>query len=124
MDNKKMVLAYGLTAQEIAELKNAQMPVKEITAVMASMKIGQIIEGLKFEIYNKEMPKEKVILFNNFSDEELDFSVKLARVVAGRECILAVVTPTSIDWTFEYLLEHLVEEREWFKNRAQENNKQ
>lgn len=119
-----MVLAYGLTAQELAELKNTQMPVKEITEVMASMKIGQIIEGLKFEVFRKELPKEKVILFNNFSDKELDFAVKLARVVAGRECILAVVTPTSIDWTFEYLLEHLVEEREWFKNKAQENNKQ
>lgn len=124
MDNNRLLLAYGLSPQEITELKGANLPVREITSEMASMKISQIIEGLKFEIYDKSLPKEKVILFNNFSDEELDFSVKLARVVAGRECILAVVTETSINWTFDYLVEHLIEEREWFKNKSQENNKQ
>ena len=47
------------------------------------------------------------------------------RAIIGREGIMAVVTPTSIEWTFDYLLEHLMEEREWFKQKeAEEKEKQ
>ncbi|WP_040214267.1 DUF3783 domain-containing protein [Clostridium polynesiense] len=115
LDNNKMMLAYGLSSEELESLKMTNFQVKEITTEMASMKIGQIIEGLKFEIHDKKIPQEKVVLFNNFPDEELDKAIKSVRASIGREGILAVVTPTSANWTFDYLIEHLIEEREWFK---------
>ena len=31
--------------------------------------------------------------------------------------IFAAVTPTSIQWKFSYLVEHLIEEREWYLNK-------
>lgn len=116
LDNKKMMLAYGLDNEQLEALRMSNLEVKEVTTEMASMKIGQIIEGLKFEIHDKKVPEEKIVLFNSFSDEELDKAIKLVRAIIGREGILAVVTPTSINWTFHYLIEHLMEEREWFKN--------
>ena len=34
--------------------------------------------------------------------------------------VLAMVTPTSINWKFNYLIKHLIEEREWYlKNRKE-----
>ena len=115
-----MLLVYGLSSEEMNHLKGTNLTIKEITSEMTSMKIGQIIEGLKFEIYNKTLPQEKVVLLNNFSDEDLNIGIKFVRAIIGREGIMAVVTPTSIDWTFDYLLEHLMEEREWFKQKEAE----
>ncbi|WP_426348038.1 DUF3783 domain-containing protein [Alloiococcus sp. CFN-8] len=120
MENNKMLLVYGLSSEELNHLKGTNLTIKEITSEMTSMKIGQIIEGLKFEIHDKVLPQEKVVLFNNFSDEDLNIGIKFVRAIIGREGIMAVVTPTSIEWTFDYLLEHLMEERQWFKDKEAE----
>ncbi len=120
-----MLLVYGLSSEEMSHLKGTNLTIKEVTSEMTAMKIGQIIEGLKFEIHHKSLPQEKVVLFNNFSDEDLNIGIKFVRAIIGREGIMAVVTPTSIEWTFDYLLEHLMEEREWFKQKeAEEKEKQ
>ena len=63
----------------------------------------------------KEFPEENVVLFNNFSDEELDKIIFFIRDCVDQNPIMAVITPTSIEWTFEYLLKHLIDEREWYK---------
>ena len=56
-----------------------------------------------------------MILFNNYEDNKLQKSIKeIRKFVKGG--ILAVVTETSREWSFEYLINHLIEEREWFKN--------
>ena len=120
MENNKMLLVYGLSSEEMSHLKGTNLTIKEITGELTSMKIGQIIEGLKFEIYHKTLPQEKVVLFNNFSDEDLNIGIKFVRAIIGREGIMAVVTPTSREWTFDYLLEHLMEERQWFKDKEAE----
>ena len=120
MDNNKMLLVYGLSQEELGNLKATNLTIKEISSGMTSMKIGQIIEGLKFELHDKAPHGEKVVLFNNFSDEDLNVGIKFVRAIIGREGIMAVVTPTSIEWTFDYLIEHLMEEREWFKQKEAE----
>jgi hypothetical protein len=62
-----------------------------------------------------EMPDEKVILFNDMSDEEIQKYIEHLRSSFKPLPILAVITETSEKWTFEYLVEHLIEEREKFK---------
>ncbi|SQC00864.1 DUF3783 domain-containing protein [Clostridium tetanomorphum] len=87
---------------------------------MANMTLKDILNGLNLQIFdNVCVPEDKVILFNNFSDKELESAIQLIRSEFNKVPILAVVTPTSIEWTFKNLIEHLIEEREWFKN----NNK-
>lgn len=120
LTNNKIMLIYGFNEDEKANIediiKENKLPhYKIIEKNMVKMTIKNVLEGLKFEIYNSELPEEKAILFNNFSDEELDLAIKNFIDIGGVRPILAVITPTSIDWTFEYLLEHLIEEREWFK---------
>ncbi len=85
---------------------------------MANMTIRDILNGLNLRVFNNmDIPEDKVILFNNFTDKNLDKSITILRKNLKESPILAVVTPTSIEWTFKSLIEHLMEEREWFKSQ-------
>jgi hypothetical protein len=121
LDNNKCILIYGFDEEERQTLYNIKeqegLPdYRIITDTMTSMTLRNMIEGLKLEVVSKELPGEKVIIFNNLSDNELDKAIKSLRSNLQTKPILAVVTPTSIDWTFADLLEHLIEEREFFRN--------
>ncbi|PRR77898.1 hypothetical protein CLLI_21080 [Clostridium liquoris] len=85
---------------------------------MVNMTIADILKGLNLQVFNNlDIPEDKVILFNNFSDKELDKAISVLKKGFTELPILAVVTPTSIEWTFKNLIEHLIEEREWYKNQ-------
>jgi hypothetical protein len=117
LNNNKIMLVYGFEDEEKAFLDNMVKelqlpPYKAVKKNMASMKIRDIIDGPILDTYHKQLPEEKVIMFNNFTDYELDIAIKTIRANKSIKPILAVVTPTSINWEFHYLLEHLMEERE------------
>lgn len=120
--NNKTILIYGLnekeknTMDEIVKTTNL-CDYKVVEESMGNMKIRDILDGIKLEVVNCNLPQEKIILINNFSDEELNSTIKEIRQKIESKPILAVVTETSIDWTFSYLMEHLLEEREWFKKQ-------
>ncbi|KLE17439.1 DUF3783 domain-containing protein [Clostridium sp. C8] len=122
LDNNKCILAYNVPEREINILKEEGFKVILISSEMTEMTIRDILDGLKFETFNSSLRNESVILFNNFSDEELRETIRSIRqnIKGG---ILATVTPVSIEWKFNYLVEHLVEEREWYlkqqKGRSQ-----
>lgn len=116
LNNHKSILIYGLDKDAHHALLASNYSTIIISEEMANMKLKDIIDGYKFESNHKELPEEKVIIFNNFTDEELKGMIKMIRAIAPSS-ILAVVTPTSIEWSFKYLVEHLIEEREWYKNR-------
>lgn len=113
LDNKKCILVYGLHEEELDKLKKADLKIIEITSEMADMKVRDILEGIRLLNYINELPKEKLILFNNYDTEALREKVKYIRTIV-KGGILASVTPTTNEWTFKYLLNHLIEERDWF----------
>jgi NAD(P)H-flavin reductase len=128
LDNNKLMLIYGFNEEERVFLDNLITEFKLPSYIvvedkMASMKLKDIIEGLIVDTYDKELADEKVILFNNFADYELDAAIRAIRSSKAIKPILAVVTPTSINWEFHYLLNHLIEEREearrYMKQKAQ-----
>ncbi len=120
MNNDKLVLSYGFDEEEGKRIdiiaKEAGFPsVKEIKNTMGKMTVKEILNGHAFEVYNCSMPEDKIILFNNFSDSELEKAIRLFRSGFTEMPILAVVTETSVNWTFERLVNHLSEERKWHK---------
>lgn len=116
LQNDKCILTYGLSDEELELLKKKSIKIIEINDEMSEMTIKDIIYGLRIFKYNNKLPKEKAILFNSYDDDEIKETIKSVReIVKGG--VLAVVTPNSVDWTFEYLLSHLIEEREWFRNQ-------
>jgi CRISPR/Cas system-associated endonuclease Cas3-HD len=122
LSNNKLVLIYGFNEEEIFNigeviLANEIAKLKVIDSGMTTMKIGNIIEGLKIPTANKKVSDQKVILFNNLEDEELQKSITTLKPIAKADTIFAVVTATSIEWEFQELLEHLIEERKWVTKR-------
>ena len=75
----------------------------------------------KKEVIDEEssLPEEKVILFNGYGQNQLRTTIKSVRnLITGG--ILAVVTPISINWTFERLISHLILERELVDTKGRE----
>lgn len=112
LDNNKCIIIYNLKTEDLNFLNN-KYKIIEVSQEMANMKIKDILDGFKFETVNEKDEKEFLILFNNFGDAEIGTLIKKIRenIKGG---ILAMVTENSIDWKLSYLLEHLVEEREWY----------
>ena len=122
LKNNKLMLIYGFEKEleeKLAALVNDNdLPnYKVIEKDIISMKIEDILNNLSFKIEEDSNVQEKVILFNDFEDKELDKAIKLVRENLGKDIILAVVTPKSIKWTFKYLLEHLIEERNFYMSQ-------
>lgn len=115
LNNSKAILTYGLNEKETKDFQATGHKVINISNEMASMKVKDILEGLKFEVVSKKNFDEKVVIFSNFPDEELQMMVSIAKVITENP-IMAVVTETSKEWQFNYLVEHLIEERELYRS--------
>lgn len=119
MENNKLMLIYGFEEDEKRTIEKLveehDLPeLKVVEKNMGKMKVADILDGLRIDVLNEDMPNEKVVIFNNFSDREMETSIKQIRHRFQPSPILAAVTPTSMKWTFDYLLNHLIEERNWF----------
>lgn len=122
LSNDKLILVYGFNQEEVVKigefiLADDVAKLKVIDSGMVTMKIGSIIEGLKISTASNIVSNQKVILFNNLDDKELQNCVTNLKQIVGADVIFAVVTETSIKWTFKELLEHLIEEKKWSSRR-------
>lgn len=118
--NNKCILAYGLSEEEVKKIESQNIKVIQINNDMALMTLENMINEDNGEEFRDELPKdEKVVIFYGFKDEQLKYTIRYIRgFVQGG--ILAVCTPQNYKWTFKYLLEHLFEEREWYKTQQKE----
>ena len=115
--NYKCILAYGLSDEQIDKINKRRIRMRVVTNNEGGMKIKDILvsnteENKKYE----DLPKdEKAIIFNGYNDKELRSEIKFIRSFVDNG-VLAVVTEQSESWTFKYLMEHLIEEREFYKS--------
>ncbi|WP_291632362.1 DUF3783 domain-containing protein [Clostridium sp.] len=118
--NEKLILTYGLTEEEEKKLnsllsrQNIQ-PCKTISKNMGNVTIKEILSNIEVKESNIELPQEKLLLFNNYKDKQLYDLIDSIRGIKSSDTILAAVTPTSINWTVRYLLQHLISEREAYR---------
>ncbi|MDD7795137.1 DUF3783 domain-containing protein [Clostridium sp. 'White wine YQ'] len=117
LNNQKTVLVYGFSQEQSSVLSSDKYDTVIVSKEMINMKLKDIIDGLRFETFESNPAKEQVVVFNNFTDDELKIMLSIIKGISPN-AIKAVVTPTSINWSFKYLIEHLVEEREWYKANA------
>ncbi|MGL4990936.1 MAG: DUF3783 domain-containing protein [Sarcina sp.] len=112
--SERCILAYGLDVMEIMKLQQARVKIIRITDDMTKMKVRDILDGSTEKVASdKELKNEKVIVFNNVPNMQLEMVISLTKRVLRKRPILATVTETSMEWDFDYLIEHLMEEREW-----------
>ncbi|MBU3093032.1 DUF3783 domain-containing protein [Clostridium sp. CM028] len=118
--NEKLILAYGLNEDEEEKLnsllsKQNMLPCKVIEKNMGNVTIKEVLENIESEKNKIELPHEKLLLFNSYKDKELYDLIDSIRQIKSSNTILAAVTPTSINWTVNYLMQHLIEEREAYR---------
>lgn len=122
LDNNKCILVYGLSNVELLNLKELGYKIIEITPEMCEMTLMDVLLGMRLEIFNSNPIKEKVILYNNLSQDELRKAITDTRQNI-KDGILAVVTQQSINWQISYLIKHLRDEKEWYsKVRKEKSN--
>ena len=116
--NYKCILAYGLSNEQIDKIKKRRIRMKIVTNNEGGMKIKDLLNNNTEENKNyEELPQnEKAIIFNGYNDKELRSEIKFIRSFVDGG-VLAVVTEQSEGWTFKYLVEHLIEEREFYKSQ-------
>ncbi len=118
MNNEKTLLVYGLEKAELDFFSMSNIKYKIITEDMGSCVIENILNDNSCLGSKVSLPREKVILINGFEEDEVGAMVRIIRATMGKDPILAVITKTSITWTLQYLLKHLIEERQWYKNNS------
>ena len=122
LDNNKCILVYGLSNIELLNLKELGYKIIEITPEMCEMTLMDVLLGMRLEIFNSNPIKEKVILYNNLSEDDIRKAIVDTRQNI-KDGILAVVTQQSINWQISYLIKHLRDEKEWYsKVRKEKSN--
>ena len=122
LDNNKCILVYGLSNIEVVSLRELGYKIIEITPEMCEMTLMDVLLGMRFDIFNSNPIKEKVILYNNLSENEIRKAIADTRRNI-KDGILAVVTEQSINWKISYLIKHLIYEKEWYsKVRKEKSN--
>ncbi|GAB6149717.1 DUF3783 domain-containing protein [Clostridium novyi] len=121
--NRKVLLVYGFNEEEKSILKKLVMEnkipsFKCIDKSMATNSLECILCDVDNIKYDGELPEEKVVLFNSCKDKEVTKAISAIKENISMDVIFAMVTETSVKWSFKELLEHLIEEREWFKNNS------
>ena len=121
LENNKCILSYGLSNTELLNLKKLGYKIIEITPEMCEMTLMDVLLGIRLGIFNNNPIKEKVILYNNLSEYELRKAIMDTRQNI-KDGILAVVTQQSINWKISYLIEHLIDEKEWYSKVRKEES--
>lgn len=113
MSKERKILVYGLSEEEKERLMGEGLNLHQIHNGNAGGTLEELIE-------NKEIPHEgaplgivKIMIFCGYetNDELKDLISKIRREhVFGS--IMAVITRTNLKWKFDYMIEHLLEERE------------
>ena len=121
LENNKCILAYGLSNTELLNLKELGYKIIEITPEMFEMTLNDVLLGMRLEVFNNNIIKEKIILYNNLSQCELKKAIMDTKQNI-KDGILAVVTQKFINWKISYLINNLIYEKEWYSKVRKEES--
>ncbi len=118
--DKKIILG-GWNDSELNKIFNLSNEVKYITVNNSNLNdtINEILSR-NLTDNDGEQLYEKIVIFHMFTKEEVFDFIKKFKNLKLQYPIFAVVTEHSINWKLSYLLEHLIEEREYFRKRKKD----
>jgi hypothetical protein len=120
MDKEPRLLAWNYTLEEKSRLDAILAEIKAPSAVVIHKSQGHLTlrEIIHTDAHSEQefTSEEKVLLFYNIPQKGVLFLINTFKQVDLPRPIYAVVTEHSIEWPFNELLEHLVEERDRLQN--------
>ncbi|MCC7573378.1 MAG: DUF3783 domain-containing protein [Candidatus Methanofastidiosum sp.] len=127
MKKQKHVVVYGYSTAEVNKLKTFLENKLDISLniISASEKekitIADILENSENEIF--KVKDTKVLMFLDFLDEEIRFLLYNFSDINIQKPLFCVLTEHNINWSFDKLIEDLIEERKHFEeNKSQKKN--
>lgn len=119
-NQRKVLLVHGLDSMDLARLQLMGHTMVVVNNENGGGLIRDLIEN-QGQPAKAELPEEKVVIFNGYSDEDLKAGVIAIRSTFPDKPIIAAVTDNSYNWAFEYLLvDHLIQDRNWNLKNARE----
>lgn len=119
-NQRRVLLVHGLDSMDLARLQLMGHELVLIHQENGGGLIRDLIDN-KGTPASAELPPERVVIFNGYSDEELKEGVTGIRSTFPVRPIIAAVTDNSYDWSFEFLLtEHLIQDRDWNLKNSRE----
>lgn len=115
------VLVYHFSPNELKQLQNVARltGIKEmikVEAVQTQTVLKDLLDG-EIKTSEESSIKAKTMVFNNIPYARMNAFIEALKKCRINRPLIATVTETSINWTFEQLLVNLIEE-----HRAVQNN--
>ena len=115
MNHKARVLTFGYTDEEQVLINQRLSEIGVPPPTRLEKRHGSVVIGDllgRGRIGNEEFDcREHLVLFYNLSETGVRSLMRVFKSLEIPKPIFAIVTETSITWTLEQLMEHLIEEK-------------
>lgn len=110
---ERVVLTYGLSEAEMDALGSEGLALRIVDETNAGGTISELVEDKAVPHRGAPMGHVKIMIFSGYdTNDELKELIQSIRRKHVFGAIMAVTTKTNLQWRFDYLIEHLLEERE------------
>lgn len=110
---ERVILTYGLSEAEMEALRNEGLALRVVDEANAGGTLAELVEGKSVAHKGAPMGHVKIMIFSGYdTNDELKDLIQRIRKKHVFGSIMAVTTKTNLQWKFDYLIEHLLEERE------------
>lgn len=127
MKKQKHIVSYGYNLEEVNKLKKFLENKLDITLNIISasgkenLKIADILENSENELF--EVRENRVLMFLDFLDEEIRYLLHNFSDINIPKPLFCVLTEHNINWSFDKLIEDLIEERKYFEEKKKSQKK-
>jgi len=127
MKKQKHIVVYGYTEEDVNTLKTFlenKLDIK-LNIISASgketVKIADILENSENELF--EVKENSVLMFLDFLDEEIRYLLHNFSDINIPKPLFCILTEHNINWSFEKLIDDLLEERKHFEEKKKSQKK-
>jgi hypothetical protein len=113
MTEDRKILIYGLSEDEKERLYTEALALHQIHDGNAGGTLAELIEKKEIPHVGSPLGIVKIMIFCGYeTNDELKDLISKIRKEHVFGSIMAVITKTNLNWKFDYMIEHLLEERE------------
>ena len=113
MSENRKILVYGLSDEEKERLVSEGLNLHQIHDGNAGGTMAELIENKEIPHVGAPLGVVKIMIFCGYeTNDELKEIISTIRREHVFGSSMAVITRTNLEWKFDYMIEHLLEERE------------
>lgn len=113
MTEDRKILVYGLSEDEKERLMTEGLNLHQIHVGNAGGTLAELIEKKEIPHVGAPLGVVKIMIYCGYeTNDELKDLISKIRKEHVFGSIMAVITKTNLNWKFDFMIEHLLEERE------------